>query len=129
MNDLLLKLREAWSLHQQGRLNDAERLYREVLKREPRNANALHFLGVLEAQRGQYELAAQLIDASLAINPGNAAGHYNRGNALRALNRSLEALASYEKTLAIKPDHAGAAAHRASILYELERYPEALLCF
>jgi len=45
--DLMAKLRQAFGLHQQGRLGDAELLYREVLA-GPRSSDALHFLGVLE---------------------------------------------------------------------------------
>ena len=36
-----------------GRLKEAEALYRQVLTREPRNAEALNTLGVLSAQTGR----------------------------------------------------------------------------
>jgi len=39
--------------HQAGRLNQAERLYLQILKIDPRRADALHFLGVLAHQIGR----------------------------------------------------------------------------
>ena len=45
-------LRHATALHQTGRLDEAERLYRQVLQTAPDQAEALQFLGVLMAQRG-----------------------------------------------------------------------------
>jgi Flp pilus assembly protein TadD len=39
-------------LHQQGHLADAERIYRQVLQREPANASALHMFGVVALQTG-----------------------------------------------------------------------------
>ena len=40
--------------HQAGRLNEAEQLYRQVLRLDPEYADALHFLGVLSHQRGNH---------------------------------------------------------------------------
>ena len=42
------KLGEAVSRHQAGRLAEANRLYAEVLSREPNNVVALNLLGVIE---------------------------------------------------------------------------------
>jgi protein O-GlcNAc transferase len=54
--------------HQAGRLNEAERLYREVLQADPRHADALHFLGVLAHQAGRNDVAVDLIDKAIAQN-------------------------------------------------------------
>ncbi len=43
-------LARAVTLHQQGKLRDAEALYREVLAETPEHVDALHLLGVLKAQ-------------------------------------------------------------------------------
>jgi thioredoxin-like negative regulator of GroEL len=45
-------IEQAIELHRQGRLNDAERRYREVLRASPRDFDALHMLGVLKLQQG-----------------------------------------------------------------------------
>ena len=41
--------------HQDGRVEEAEALYRQVLTNEPDNAEALHLLGVLLLQQGDLQ--------------------------------------------------------------------------
>src|SRR6185503_1524354 len=94
-------LAEALKLHQAGRLSEAERMYRDVLLREPENADALHLLGVLNAQRGDPAVALSLIEKAIAAAPGNPIHLYNRGNALRDLVRLDDALASYDAALSM----------------------------
>ena len=53
----------------------------------------------------------------------------NRGNALRELKRFDEALASYDKALALKPDYAEALINRGNALLELKRFDEALASY
>ena len=84
----MLKLREAIALHQQGRTAEAERRYSEILKQFPDQPDALHFLGVIESQRGHHDKALELMDRSLAANSRNPATHYNRANLLRDMGAS-----------------------------------------
>ena len=54
--------------HQQNdRRDDAERLYRRVLRREPANSDALHYLGLLKFHRGDTEEAIGLIKRAVTI--------------------------------------------------------------
>jgi Tfp pilus assembly protein PilF len=46
--------------HEQGRLEQAEQLYRAVLGGEPEHLGALHNLTILCFQRGEYSTAATL---------------------------------------------------------------------
>src|SRR5262249_61675953 len=64
--DVLQTIEQAIQLHQQGRLIDAERLYREVLRVAPRDFEALHRLGLLKAQQGKADEAVRLIELALA---------------------------------------------------------------
>jgi protein O-GlcNAc transferase len=118
---LQAKLKEAVAFHQQGKLADAERIYREILQRQPNHFDALHLLGVIAAQTRRTELTVELIGKAIGINAKVADAHSNRGVTLRDLTRFEEALASYDRALALKPDYADA--------YRPRRYatgPEAL---
>jgi tetratricopeptide (TPR) repeat protein len=48
------------------------------------------------------------------------------GNALRQLHRYEEALASYDRALALRPDYEAALFNRSNVLLELHRPDEAL---
>ena len=61
----MTEVRRAFQLHQEGRLEEAGRLYSEALANDPRDANALHLFGVLQGQRADFEAAAVLIGRAL----------------------------------------------------------------
>src|ERR1700733_10240707 len=81
--------------HQAGRLNEAERLYQQILQADPHHADALHFLGVLPHQIGRQDMAVDLIGRAIAQNGRIPAFHNNLGNALKAQGKLQEAAASY----------------------------------
>jgi tetratricopeptide (TPR) repeat protein len=62
---------EAYRLHQQGKLDQAAELYNRLIAQNPRNYDALHFLGVLKAASGHFEEARRLIERSLAADAVN----------------------------------------------------------
>jgi protein O-GlcNAc transferase len=116
-------------LHQQGQLVHAKALYEKVLEKQPDHFDALHLLGVIAAQSGSPEIAADLIGKAIKINPKSASAHSNLGNALKSLNRLDEAVICYDEAIAIQPDYAEAFNNRGNALNELMRTSEALLSY
>jgi predicted O-linked N-acetylglucosamine transferase (SPINDLY family) len=90
--------------HRSGRLAEAEQLYRRILAADPASFAAQHMLGVLAAQAGRTDEALELIGAALKIDPRNAGALVNYGNVLCLKCRFAEAVASYDRALAIRPD-------------------------
>ena len=119
----------AFKFHQEGRLGEAERLYREVLRARPADFEALHMLGILKLQQQQPEDAVRLIGAALDVDRRSVAAHSNHGLALAALKRHDEALLSYERALKIAPRNADALTNRADALCDLGRPAEALASY
>jgi len=124
-----LLLREALGHHQAGRLPEAERLYRQVLASEPRQADALHLLGVLAHQVGRHDVAVELIGQAIAVKGDEPNFHGHLGVALKHLGRLDEAVASYDRSLASRPDHAETHNNRAMALQAAGRLAEALAAF
>ena len=50
---------------------EAAKLYRQVIKDDKKNYHALHFLGVTEAETGNFKQAKRLMARSLSIQPPN----------------------------------------------------------
>jgi tetratricopeptide (TPR) repeat protein len=55
-------IKSAIQHHQTGNLQQAENIYREILNLQPDNFNALHYIGVLYYQSGNYEFAVEYRD-------------------------------------------------------------------
>jgi tetratricopeptide (TPR) repeat protein len=124
-----IDLQNAVALHQRGQLNEAERIYRDILGADPDHFDATHLLGVIFLQRGQPFEGEQLIARALKTNPRHSDALRNQGNALKALKRFEEALASYERAIALKPQDAETRFNRGVTLHELKRYDEALASY
>jgi len=122
-------LQDALSLHQQGRLREAEKLYMRALKAAPDNFDALHLLGLINAQNGQMGEAYRLMSAALRINPNVPDVLINFANVLHGLKRDDEALATIDKALALRPGDPDALLHRGNALIALNRPNDALPCF
>ena len=122
-------LQEAVSLHQQGRLRDAEKLYARALKAAPDNFDALHLLGLIKAQSGQMGEAHRLMAAALKINPNAPDALVNFANVLHALKRDGEALTHLDKALALRPGDQEALLYRGNALNALGRPEDAIACY
>ncbi len=126
--DLGQAIQEAFALHRQGRLREAEKLYARALKAAPDNFDALHLLGSLKAQAGQMGEALRLLNAAVKVNPRAPEALVNLANVLHALKRDADALDCLDKALAINPADLHALQNRASALLSLKRPQEALVC-
>jgi hypothetical protein len=90
---------QAVELHRKGQLAQAQALYMDVLKIEPKHSDALHLLGVIAAQTRKPQRAVELIGQAIMLNPNNAAFYSNRGNALKDLKQLDAAVESYDRAI------------------------------
>lgn len=119
----------AATLHEQGRLDQAEAAYRQILAAHPDQLDTLHLFGILMIQTGRVEPGLAMVDRALAIMPNFTDAQFNRATALLQLSRPAEALAGFDKTLASQRSHVGALFSRSLALAQLQRFDEALASF
>lgn len=95
-------------LQRGGNLEEAERGYRQLLAERPDDAESLHLLGIVRAQRGDLREGLQLVARATAIAPDNAACWYTLG-AMRASAGDLDAAAdAYDHARRANPNLAAA---------------------
>lgn len=115
--------------HGAGRLDEAEADYKKVLDLDPRQAVALHLLGVIAHLRGKSREAVSLIKQSLAINPKDPDAHNNLGNIYRDLKELDAAVACYRTALSLNPDHADAHTNLGNMYKDQGMLKEALVSY
>jgi len=96
-------LASAITAHQAGRLKEAAVAYKSVLRRRPKDPDALHFSGLLQFQQGHAIKAVELIMRSLGEAPGNPHAWNNLGNILSTQDKMTEAKEAYRRVTLLAP--------------------------
>ena len=99
-------LQSAMAQHQAGNLLQAEALYKQVLRAQPKQADALHLLGLIAKQKGDFKTAVQLMKQSLAENPNYVEAYVNLGATYQEIDNLNEAANCYRKALTLRPNYA-----------------------
>jgi tetratricopeptide (TPR) repeat protein len=86
-------------------------------------------LAIEEHRRGNLPAVVELYTLVLNKAPGYAEGHNNRGVVLQQMKRYDEALASYDRAIALKPGYANAHFNRGTVLKKMLRREEALASY
>lgn len=118
-------LQLANQLQVSGRLNEAEQILKGVLKVDPKQAHALHLLGVVTYQAGQTVLALDLIKQAIAIQPNSALFESNLAEMSRQQGRVEEAIEHGRRAVEIDPTMASAHSNLGIALFDAKNYDEA----
>lgn len=98
------KQREAIELIGKGKLDDAEYIYREMIKWKPQNYVLYENVGYLLRIKGETERADKYIQKAIELKSNEAYLHYNRGNALKGVNKLDEAIEEYKAAIQLKSE-------------------------
>ncbi len=115
--------------HGAGRMDQAERLYRDVLSQQPDHAAALNSLGVLAIQTGRPNQAVRLLQRAASIKPSAASYHCNLGEAHRHLGQIDEAIIEYRQAIRLQGDLAVAHSNLGIALCERNEVDAAIACY
>lgn len=105
-----------FQLLQQGKLDDARKVFEGLLSLDPRDAYFHMVLGSIAQRRNQFEDAEKHYSRSLRINPYSPSALANRGEVRVELGRLLEGLDDLKQSVREDPGAREAATQRARAL-------------
>ncbi len=123
------QLDTAVQLHRAGRLDEAREIYRQVLAREPRHADANNLMGLVARQKGEFTAAIAHLQAAIAADATQAAYVANLAEAYRGMQRLPEAIAAYEQAIRLQPGEAVPHIQLATLLEQTGQLDRAAACY
>lgn len=115
-----------YSYLQQGKLDEAEHSFKQVIVEQSNFYMAYFHLAGIYNQRKEYEPALRELDASLIIEPNDAVIHFNKGALLARSGEAQQALEEYTTAISINPNYSKAYYNLALVFEALGRNEEAL---
>jgi protein O-GlcNAc transferase len=102
--DLAMTLDQAIQDQQAGCLAAAEAAYLRILAQDPCQPDALHLLGMLSCDRGDFDAGLRMVDVAIGLQPFRSAFHNTRGHALALSGRLAEAETAYHTAWTLRPN-------------------------
>ena len=119
------ELANAFRIHRAGNLTMAARVYQTILSRDPDQVDALHLLGVLRQQQGQFAEAIELCGKAVSLRPSEASFHSNLAEAYRALGQFDQAVVHCRTALMLNRNYPEAHNNIGLALKALGQFTEA----
>jgi protein O-GlcNAc transferase len=96
-------MQRAFQLFHAGQLAQAEGECRQILARQPKQADAIQLLGLIAHRVGKVDVAIELLRRAIAADPRVKDFHNNLGVMLTMIGRLDEARAAYQGALVLDP--------------------------
>lgn len=110
----------------EGRIEEAERIYRQVLRNNPRNVDALRLLALLALRVDRSDDAETLLQRAIEIAPDFLLALLDLGRLRKEQDRYEEALECFDRVIALEPSQPQAHFLRAATLARASFTPEAI---
>ena len=123
------KLNEAMLLINQGKLVDAETIYRKIISKGTESHIVYGNLASLCGTRGNTNEMISLLKQAIRIKPNYIGAHYNLGNAHKQQGNLKDAILSYKKALELNPNYEDAHNNLGTIFLEQGNTNAAVISF
>jgi len=123
------RLQEGISLHQEGKLDQAELIYQQILQINPENAEVLHLLGMIAYQVEKYDLAVNLINQAIEIDNRQPIFFHNLGLVLKDRGDLEGAIRVYQQVVRANPKDSEAYNNLGNVLQENKRFEEGIVAY
>jgi len=122
-------LLEAIGLHERGAVGEAAARYSAILGREPKNIDALFFLGMAYGQQGRFDESIKLLRKVTKMAPKHARAHMFLGAAQAQSGDYDNALKNLDRAIQLQPSLPDAYFHRGNTFAALNRHAESIESF
>ena len=119
----------AFENHKKNNLENAENLYKEVLKMNPNHFESILHLGTLLGQTNKPDLAKSFFQKAIQINPNDIKIHNNLGMIFQKLGEHQAAINSFEKAISINPNYIQAHFNLGNLHRQLGNHQIAINCY
>jgi predicted O-linked N-acetylglucosamine transferase (SPINDLY family) len=123
------QLAEAQRLKDSGKLDAAESICQKLLLNGPKNAGALHLLGVILHLRGRQDDAIKSLQAAVQIEPNNAGYLVTLGGNLAIAGRMDDATECFQKAVHADPASVEARYNLGLAFKHRKEFADAETCF
>ena len=113
-------------MQRQGNLDAAASLYQKILDEQSEDAEALHYLGLVNYQQGDFRSADDLMSRSLQINPSCANTLSDLGMVKVEREQYRDALPLFNRALQLNGRHTDALNNMATALTKLGHFEQAI---
>lgn len=129
MTPIAVALQAATQHQQANRIPQAQQIYQQILAKQPYQPDALHGLGVLAQQVGQYQAAENLFGTALRVQPNSLKVWFSLGNLRQVQGQLPEATEAYQKALTLAPQAVPIYNNLGYTLQLQEKLDEAIACY
>jgi tetratricopeptide (TPR) repeat protein len=123
------KFQTAFQYYQEGKLDDAADVCREILGIQPNHPEAVHLLAMLHYQFQEYTLASSYIEKALQLDPNDCYAYFLLGNIFQEQGNLEKAETLFQKTTELNPSFADAYYNLAIILEKTDQLEKALISY
>lgn len=120
-----LMFQKAADLQQAGALNEAEKIYRQILQAAPNNADVLNMLGLIAQTRGLHQEACTYFFQAMQTAPHHFPLYFNAAISLIAEQKYVQAQEALAQVIKLKPDLKEAYFELGNISWQQNNLPAA----
>ena len=113
----------------EDRMEEAEKILKELLAENPDNPRALRMLGNIAMEAHRFRAARQMLERATELAPGVALGWIDLANVYLKRDRYDEALEKVQRAIDLDPAFAHSYVVRGNILTRAQRHEESLIAY
>jgi len=129
MTNYELEINRAKQLHLLNKIDEAQKIYLNLIKKDEKNNIIYFLLGTTYLQQKKFPEAIKHLKKSIQLNSNYSFSYNNLGIALAETNSFIEAKNNYDKAIQLNKGYLDAYLNRGISLNKLKKYSEAIIDF